>query len=188
MTRLFRPDRLGAAQADESHGRPTRTIRACPLRPDVSGSVTAADLVGLGFRNWLAGYLNNDVGCWTGVWSLYATRLELCAAKPVVAALSVWVRDIHVGACRKIQVSAPSCATYCRDECMAISIIAAAQNDTCPAMRACAFALLGTSNIDPVINSAERYARTLSQAGLTIEPAAIAPAVSPEAALTGTMH
>lgn len=147
------------------------------LASDVA-AVTPTDLVGLGFRNWLAGYHRNDVACWTNVWSLYAQRLELCAAKPVVAALSAWVRDVHVGACRKIRVSSPSCATYCQDECMAISIIAAAQNETCPAMRACAFALLGTSNIEPVICSAERYAKTLSDAGLMISPTAIDPSAS----------
>ncbi len=40
-------------------------------------------------------------------------------------------------------------------------MIAACQHHACPAMRACAFALLGCSMIDEVVEGAESFARTL---------------------------
>jgi hypothetical protein len=40
-------------------------------------------------------------------------------------------------------------------------MIAACQHHACPAMRACAFALLGCSLIDEVVNVAESFAETM---------------------------
>lgn len=124
------------------------------------------------------GFQGTEVACWGRVWSAYAAALPAGLAGPAVQALAEWVRAVHMRSARRIEVAPLDCATFCRDECMAISIIAAAQNETCPAMRACAFTLLGSSDIDPVIAPATRFAGTLHAAGCTLTPDAIAPALS----------
>ena len=75
------------------------------------------------------------------------------AARTAVSELSAWVRAVSAAARREITVSATDCAAFCRDECLAVSMIAACQHNTCPAMRACAFALIESSLIDEVVAS-----------------------------------
>ena len=42
-------------------------------------------------------------------------------------------------------------------------MIAALQHDHCPALRACAFALMGTSEIDPMLEQASEFACKLKE-------------------------
>jgi hypothetical protein len=48
---------------------------------------------------------------------------------------------------------------------MAISMVAASQHSECPAMRSCAFALLGSSDIDGVVESATEFGNVLRDFG-----------------------
>ncbi len=121
-------------------------------------------LVGFGFRYWLAGFRTGDVGCWELAWNVYASELGAQRAKPVITELSCWVRSIHQGAARGIEISPASCPWFCRDECLAISMVAACLHSACPALRSCAFALLGTSNVDAVVEGAEQFAQHLTDA------------------------
>lgn len=125
----------------------------------------SARLVGLGFRCWLAGYETNDIDCWETGWNVFAMELGPTRAKTAVGELSCWVREVHKTACRRIETYPFGCKGFCRDECMAISMIAASQHAVCPAMRACAFALIGTSAIDDVVETATSFGNTLRDAG-----------------------
>ena len=44
-------------------------------------------------------------------------------------------------------------------------MVAASQHSACPAMRACAFALLGCSDVDVVVDTAASFAAVLEDAG-----------------------
>ena len=118
-------------------------------------------LVGLGFRHWLHGYRTGDISSWEKVWCTYSSAMGPAAAKSAVGDLSCWVRAINNHTHRVLETSAADCDRFCRDECVAISMIAACQHQACPAMRACAFALLGCSMIDQVVNVAESFAETM---------------------------
>lgn len=122
-------------------------------------------LVGLGFRCWIAGYETQDINCWETGWNTFANELGPAHAKAAITELSCWVRMVHVKACRRISYFPFGCKGFCRDECMAISMIAAGQHSACPAMRACAFALLNSSDIDGVVDSATNFAEVLKDAG-----------------------
>lgn len=145
-------------------------------------------LVGLGFRYWLTGFRTGDISCWERAWAAYATALGPCAAKSAVKDLSSWVRAIDAHAERKPETAAVDCDRFCRDECIAISMIAASQHEVCPAMRACAFALLGCSMIDKVVEGAESFAATMRGADQVLSPALFGGspllAVPPATALT----
>lgn len=136
-------------------------------RPDPTvGAINRPErLVGLGFRCWIAGYETQDINCWETGWNTFATELGPTHAKAAITELSCWVRMVHIKASRPINTYPFGCKGFCRDECMAISMIAAGQHSACPAMRACAFALLNTSDIDGVVDAATNFAETLKEAG-----------------------
>jgi hypothetical protein len=127
-------------------------------------------LVGLGFRYWLKGFRTGDISCWERAWSAYSNVLGATAAKSAVTDLSCWVRAINRHARRDLETAAVDCERFCRDECIAIEMISACQHAACPAMRACAFALLGCSMIDEVVHGAENFAATMRGADQVLPP------------------
>ncbi|GAB4226713.1 MAG: hypothetical protein Kow0032_04770 [Methyloligellaceae bacterium] len=125
----------------------------------------AERLVGIGFRCWLAGYDTADISCWETGWNHYARELGVSAAKTAVTELACWVRSMREASCRKLAYYPYGCSRFCRDECIAMSMVAASQHSACPAMRACAFALLGSSAIDGVVDSTTSFASALAATG-----------------------
>ncbi len=144
-------------------------------RPPRSG---AEWLVGVGFRCWLAGYDTGDIACWENGWNEYSRALGTERAKRAVTELACWVRAVRASAARKIEYYPFGCAGFCADECMAISLIAASQNQRCPAMQACALALTGTDLVAPVIDAANAFADALEEADQRLSPDAVAALVA----------
>ena len=136
-------------------------------------------LVGVGFRCWLAGYDTGDIACWETGWNAYARVLGTERAKRAVTELACWVRAVRASASRKIEYYPFGCAGFCADECMAISLIAASQHHRCPAMRACALALTGSSLVEPVIDAANAFADALQEADQCLSPEAVAALAAP---------
>lgn len=154
-----------------------------------SGLPEPERLVGFGFRLWLNGFRTGDISSWEKAWGAYASTIGATAAKTAVGELSRWVRAVNCYAQRELETSSDTCPRFCRDECVAIAMIAACQHHACPAMRACAFALLGCSMIDEVVEGAESFARTLREADQVLLPAsAHAPALLTMPAATATRH
>lgn len=135
-------------------------------------------LVGLGFRAWLAGYQTGDIACWEEAWAIYSNALGPQQARPVLTDLACWVRAICNTTCRWIEIYPGQCAGFCRDECMAISMIAASQHGACPVLRACARALLESTTIDEVVEGAQCLGATLRSCDRILSPAAISEAVA----------
>lgn len=137
-----------------------------------------AQLIGLGFRYWMLGRRQADLECWTEAWDLYSGTLGVAAGQIAVGHLAAWVRAIDQSAVRPIKLAPPRCPLFCRDECIAISMIAACQHNTCPAMRACAFALIECSAIDGVV----AHAQGLADAFAGVDQVLPAPLATPIAA------
>lgn len=135
-------------------------------------------LVGLGFRYWLMGFRTGDIGCWERAWSAYSDTLGPTAAKTAVTDLSCWVGAVNRHAQRELETADLDCDRFCRDECTAIAMIAACQHNACPAMRACAFSLLGCSLIDSVVQGAEAFAATMRGAQQILPPSCASGAAS----------
>lgn len=135
-------------------------------------------LVGLGFRSWLAGYQTGDIACWEEAWAIYSNALGPQQARPVLTDLACWVRAIRNASCRSIEVYPAQCAGFCRDECMAIAMVAASQHGACPALRACAWALLESSTIDEVVEGAESLGATLRNCNRVLSADSICDAVA----------
>lgn len=139
------------------------------LNDDTRISPTAR-LVGVGFRLWLSGCKTGDVTCWENAWRLYVSLLGPRTAQTAVTELSSWVRTVASAANREIEINPTTCPGFCKDECLAIAMIAACQHKTCPAMRACAFALIENSGIEPVVDQSERFAMTLVAVDQVLSP------------------
>jgi hypothetical protein len=141
-----------------SRARPTATRDLPPGDGEVTGPQR---LVGLGFRYWLTGIRLGDISCWERAWCAYSSAMGPAAARSAVTGLSCWVRAISHNAQRPLMTSPVGCERFCGDECTAIAMIAACQHNACPAMRACAFSLLGCSMIDEVVQGAESFAAAM---------------------------
>lgn len=144
-----------------------------PVPHTLAGERGAERLIGLGFRYWVAGYKSGDIDRWEEAWRIYAKALGPNAARTAVSELSAWVRAVSAAARREIEVCSGDCAGFCRDECLAVSMIAACQHNTCPAMRACAFALIESSLIDEVVHHAESFAVTMRGLDQVLSPGLI---------------
>lgn len=127
-------------------------------------------LVGYGFRGWIAGYQTGDVGCWERVWRLYSNLLPPSSARVVVGCLASWAKSVNAASRRQVSVNPLEDCRFCRDECLAISMIAASQHKTCPAMRACTFALIDSSMMEEVLHHADTYAVTLRSQDKVVSP------------------
>lgn len=149
--------------------------RNLPASAIPAGAVLSAPerLVGVGFRCWLAGFQTSDIGCWEVAWHEFSQAVGARAAKPLMTELACWVRAVQDSAGRKIEVYPAQCRRFCRDECLAISMVAACQHSACPAFRACAVALLGCNEIDATIEGAEGFARSLKEADQVLSPGTV---------------
>ncbi len=125
----------------------------CAMAPEL--------LVGYGFRGWISGYQTGDVQCWERVWRLYSNLLGPHAARGAVDCLASWAKSVNASSRRSVEINPLEACEFCRDECLAISLIAASQHQTCPAMRACAFALIDSSLTDDVLHHTETFAVTM---------------------------
>jgi hypothetical protein len=139
-----------------------------PATPHLAGPER---LVGFGFRLWLNGFRTGDISSWEQAWSAYAGTIGAAAARTTVGQLSCWVRAVDCYAQRELVTAPNDCARFCHDERVAIAMIAACQHHVCPAMRACAFALLGCSMIEEVVEVADDFAQAMREAQQVLSPA-----------------
>jgi len=141
----------------------------------IMGAVMSAPerLVGVGFRCWLSGFQLSDIGCWELAWEEMSRAVGPRAAKPLMSDLASWVRAVQDAAERRIEVSPSGCRRFCRDECLAISMVAACQHSSCPAFRACAVALLGSNEIEEAVDCADGFARRLKEANQMLSPGSV---------------
>jgi hypothetical protein len=133
-------------------------------------------LVGVGFRCWLAGFSTGDIGRWEEAWNTFAGTLGEQHAKPLLLDLSQFVRAVQATTQRDIEVGPSGCRAFCRDECLAISMIAACQHDARTALTASAAALIGSDDIGDVLNGAQTFACGLREANQMLCMESICPA------------
>jgi hypothetical protein len=133
-------------------------------------------LVGVGFRCWFAGFTTGDIGCWEEAWSVFSRTLGNGPAKALLLDLSQFVRAVSATSERDIQVQAPGCGGFCRDECLAISIIAACQHNDRQSLAASVSALLGSDAIGDALNGAQTFACGLKSVHQVLSADSVCPA------------
>lgn len=153
--------------------RNTRTQQLQFTPAMASPALQAERLVGVGFRCWMTGLDTGDIDCWQSAFEAYADCVGVDSAKALMPGLSNWVRVVRGTAARGIETAPRSCRTFCRDECLAIAMVAACQHNACPALKACAFTLIGSSNVAPALDAAEHFAVSLRRADQILSPGSI---------------
>jgi hypothetical protein len=165
------------------------SLHRCPSTFDTPPQAALADgLVGYGFRCWMTGYLTADVTYWENVWQTYSKFLGTTDGRRAVTCLSELISAVRGNATREIIVAAQSCPSFCRDECMAVSMVAACQRDVCPAARACAFVLLGNSNVNATIDAATDLADALRAGGASFDVTSVWNAAAVAVPVDGARH
>lgn len=130
-------------------------------------------LVALGFRHWFAGYQSGNLHSWETAWCLYERALGNQNARLAVAELGAWVKAVRACSRRDIAVSSERCTSFCRDECLAVAMVAACQHNTCPALKACAFALVESSMLEEVMHHTESFSTVMRSLDQTLSPHSI---------------
>lgn len=149
---------------------------AAPLRP--RSDLRVAEMVGRSFRSGVLARRGGSAAGWSYAWQELATVAGHGAADGLVAALGLFVETVDAAAARRIEVLPRGCPGLCRDECLAVSIVAASQLGACPALKACVFALLDSGNVDPCIRSAGLFGHALREAGQVLPPDAVCNALA----------
>jgi hypothetical protein len=86
-------------------------------------------LVVTGLRCCMAGYNFGDIDCWETAWRGYCLELGTSDARRLMGELQYWVRCLRAESLRALDVFPHGCRHVCRDECMALSLIAALQDN-----------------------------------------------------------
>lgn len=124
-------------------------------------------LVVTGLRCCMAGYNFGDIDCWETAWRSYAMELGTDDARRLMGELQFWVRTLRAQSARPLSVFPHGCGHVCRDECMALSLIAALQDHDQPAALLAARHLSGAAGEAPLALAAagQGYADALIAAG-----------------------
>jgi hypothetical protein len=137
-----------------------------PGRPDFR----VAQMVGRSFRCGMLARREASGLSWSYAWQELAGVAGPASADDLVTALGHFVESVDRAAIRRIEVLPKGCPGLCRDECLAVSIVAAAQYGACPALKACVYALIQCGNVDGCIAAAGNFSTALQEAGQSLPP------------------
>jgi hypothetical protein len=130
-------------------------------------------LVVTGFRNIMAACELGDMDCWEAVWQHYIAELGAAPARRMMGELQYWARSLRRHAGRPLSYYPQCCRQLCHDECMALSVVAAAQaGDEATGLLAARY-LTGVSApraLADVWQATLPFACALSEAGQTMFP------------------
>jgi hypothetical protein len=129
--------------------------------------------VGRGFRFWLTGFRTGELAHWERAFTLAEQTVGLTAARDVCRDFSQWVRLLSEHSHRDLHVLDPASRCFCRDECIAMALVAAHQHQACPALQACAMTLLSCDPRDELNALTGALARGLAAADQLVSPAAL---------------
>ncbi len=135
-------------------------------RPDFR----VAQMVGRSFRCGMLARREASGLSWSYAWQELAGIAGPTSADDLVTALGHFVECVDRAATRRIEVLPKGCPGLCRDECLAVSIIAAAQLGSCPALKACVYALIHGGNVEACIAAAGTFSTALQDAGQSLPP------------------
>jgi len=125
-------------------------------------------LVVTGLRCCVAGYNFGDIDCWETAWRSYCMELGTSDARRLMGELQYWVRSLRAESVRSLDVFPHGCGHVCRDECMALSHIAALQDNDLSTALLAARHLSGMIEGEPPLSLAvagQGYADALIEAG-----------------------
>jgi len=134
----------------------------CPL-------IEPENLVGLGFRCSMSCFRPGLDASSNGCRLLAATIAARGLSPGIQDHFTAWALAITATAQRPITLNPLETASFSQDERLAITLVAACQHAPCPALTACASALLGTSDLGRVLAATQIIAHTLAATGIVVQ-------------------
>jgi hypothetical protein len=116
--------------------KPSRELLAHP----------AERLVISGYRNMMAAYELGDGACWEEIWRSFTHELGSRSARRTVGEVQYWVRTLRANSERPLAFFPNRSLHLCKDECIALSLVAAAQGGDYEAGCCVAGMLIGTED------------------------------------------
>jgi len=144
-----------------------------------------------GYRRWLAGFESGSVMPWEMTNTLYEELLGAAEGRRVVAELSHFVRTLRRCAACPLKSFPFNAHHVCRDECLALGLIAALQHDDQGAAATCLSAMACPAMKVSVAEAAAAFADALAGARhylLPIPQGAIKDVLSRSQVGRGTVH
>jgi hypothetical protein len=144
-----------------------------------------------GYRRWLAGFESGSVMPWELTQTLYEELLGAAEGRRVVAELSHFVRTLRRCAACPLRSFPFNAHHVCRDECLALGLIAALQHDDQGAAATCLSAMACPSLSANVAEAAASFADALAAARhylLPIPQSAIEDVLTRSRVQRGTVH
>jgi hypothetical protein len=122
------------------------------------------------YRCWMAGYATGDIACWDIAWEALAREMPADNAKPLFGEFHHFTRTLRETAPAGINWRPAACRALCRDECLILAMVDAAQRNDGAQLLKAASHLLGSEDLDPALDAAVALGRALARAGLFIAP------------------
>jgi hypothetical protein len=144
-----------------------------------------------GYRRWLAGFESGSVTPWEMAAALYEELLGAAEGRRVVAELSYFVRTLRRCAACPLKSFPFESHHVCRDECLALGLVAALQHEDEGAAATCLSAIACPARSAVVAEAASAYADALAGARhylLPIPQSAIEDVLQRSRATRGTIH
>lgn len=123
-----------------------------------------------GYRYWMAGYETGSIAPWELAWTLFAKELGATDGRAALSALTCWVRTCRTYSSEPRQTFPFQCQRLCKDECLAVSLIAALQHDDRPCAKFCLDRMVTADGVKDTERSAHCLADSLHGLGQTLIP------------------
>ena len=123
-----------------------------------------------GFRRWIAGYASGDLRHWEEAWNLHVTSLKPADARAIVDRLAQFVRTVRDWSACPIACFPGGCRHIYRQECFALAMVAASQNQDLDCLAAAMRHLLDPEGHEEAMMPALAYAEAMKERGLLLMP------------------
>lgn len=122
------------------------------------------------YRCWMAGYATGDAACWDIAWEGLAREMPEENAKPLFGEFHHFVRTLRATADSEIGWRPAACRALCRDECLVLAMVDAAQRDDKVQLLQAASHLLRSEGLHRALDATTALAKALARVGLFIAP------------------
>ncbi|WP_448955690.1 hypothetical protein [Labrys neptuniae] len=122
------------------------------------------------FRCWMAGYATGDAACWDIAWEGLVREMPPANAKPLFGEFHHFVRTLKASAEGEIGWRPAACRALCRDECLVLAMVDAAQRDDRVQLLNAASHLLKSEGLHQALEATTALAKALARVGLFIAP------------------
>jgi hypothetical protein len=122
------------------------------------------------YRCWMAGFATGDAACWDLAWEALAKEMPEDNAKPLFGEFHHFARTLRAHAAAEIGWRPAACRALCRDECLILAMVDAAQREDRVQLLTAASHLLRSDGLHQALDATTALAKALARIGLFIAP------------------